>query len=393
MARPTLADVIADRRNLRRGLLFRRLSTASMTRAQRLALAPKEPRGPQLQFIRLQNRLLAEVTELVEERLVVPLEEVLPTVELTPLEPAPDTWVTVEGEIIQSEPVSTSKAPGFLTAPGELPDARVGVPDQPALPDVVPVRPEIRLDVCSTCGEGAPLWYAHAFRGEYLARRLDTRVVGGRMGEILAFLEVAISELVGERRLGPLLAPVARAVYAHNRREMERVLQIDLRNQNLGLQGFIQEFIQRNVRLIQSVMFDQLARMEEVVAEGTAGQVRVEVLREQIRSTFGVSKSRAQLIAKDQTLKANADLTQLRQQQAGVTEYIWTTSRDERVRGRPGGKWAKADSNHWRLEGTRQSWLVPPITNPKTGARNHPGRDFQCRCTATPIVDQLLAGV
>src|SRR5690606_35480604 len=59
-------------------------------------------------------------------------------------------------------------------------------------------------------------------------------------------------------------------------------------------------------------------------------------------------------------------------------------------RGRPGGVWAKSQANHWILDGTRQRWAVAPVTNPRTGARNHPGKDYQCRCTATPVVDHLL---
>ncbi|MCK4717646.1 MAG: minor capsid protein, partial [Thermoplasmata archaeon] len=341
-----------------------------------------------LRFLRVQKAILAEVEALVERELVEPLPVLLPTVELVDLEPAPDTWVTVEGEIIQGEPLSISKAQeGFLVAPRELAGTHLGsMPDAP-LADVVPVRPEIRLDSCPGCGVRAPLWYQAALQGYWKGSRYDAAVLG-RMGEILGFLEVAISEVVGERNLGPLLAPVAREIYRHNRAEMERVLQIDLRGQSLGLQPFITEFIGKNVRLIQSVMFDQLHRMEEVIAEGTAGQVRVETLAAQLMDTFKVSKARANLIARDQTLKANAEVTQLRQQQVGVTEYIWTSSRDERVRGRPGGP--KSDADHWALEGTRQSWLVAPVTNPKTGERNHPGMDYQCRCTATPIVDHLL---
>lgn len=206
-------------------------------------------------------------------------------------------------------------------------------------------------------------------------------------------LRLRIGEIAEESRLIELVTEVAQMVDRKNARDISRILQLDLSSDD-ALRGYLSQFIRENVRLIRSVTFEQLGRMEEIVGVAQSGQIRVEALREQILASFDVSKSRATLIARDQTLKANADLTQLRHQRAGVNEYIWTTSRDERVRGKPGGKWADTDSDHWALDGTRQSWLSPPVTNPVTGARNHPGRDFQCRCVAIPVIpEDLLDGL
>jgi SPP1 gp7 family putative phage head morphogenesis protein len=203
-------------------------------------------------------------------------------------------------------------------------------------------------------------------------------------------LEFAISDKLSKKKLGVMLTGVGEHVEAHNREEMTRVLRINLRDPGHGLAPWIDHFVDRNVNLIQSVAYEQLGQMEDLVADATTGQVRVESLADDIMERFEVTESRANLIARDQTLKANANLTQLRQQQVGVTRYVWTCSGDERVRGRPGGKWADSDSDHWSLDGTVQEWTNPPITNPKTGARNHPGEDYQCRCTATPVVDDIL---
>ncbi len=49
-----------------------------------------------------------------------------------------------------------------------------------------------------------------------------------------------------------------------------------------------------------------------------------------------ISNSRAKLLARDQVGKLNGRLTQRRQQDIGVEMYIWSTSRDERMRARPG---------------------------------------------------------
>ncbi len=99
--------------------------------------------------------------------------------------------------------------------------------------------------------------------------------------------------------------------------------------------------------------------------------VRVEVLKEKLLERGDVSEARAELIARDQTLKLNGALTQIRQENAGVSEYVWSTSNDERVR-----------EEHAALEGQVFSWAAPPSVG-------HPGEDFQCRCVAIPVIPEL----
>ena len=94
-----------------------------------------------------------------------------------------------------------------------------------------------------------------------------------------------------------------------------------------------------------------------------------------IEEATGASESHARLLARDQTLKLYSQVTQERHQAAGVTEYVWRSSRDERVRER-----------HKALDGTRQKYSDPPVVDEATGRRAHPGDDFQCRCTADPVL-------
>ncbi len=90
----------------------------------------------------------------------------------------------------------------------------------------------------------------------------------------------------------------------------------------------------RNAGLIKSLGDDAIKRVEQatyqVILQGqTAGQ-----LRKRMAEEFGVLDSRAKLIAQDQTAKPTSDLNRIRHQQAGVTSYVWMSSRDERVRER-----------------------------------------------------------
>jgi SPP1 gp7 family putative phage head morphogenesis protein len=133
-------------------------------------------------------------------------------------------------------------------------------------------------------------------------------------------------------------------------------------------------FIERNTELIQ---MEERARKEvrAIIEQPIAEGVRVEDIREQIQERMGVVRSRAELIARDQTLKTYGQIQEARQTDAGIEEYTWSTSLDERVR-----------SRHSELEGTTQRWDSPPVVDRKSGRREHPGLDYQCRCAAIPIL-------
>lgn len=138
-------------------------------------------------------------------------------------------------------------------------------------------------------------------------------------------------------------------------------------------------FVQENVRLITSVVDRGLGQVARLVERATARGTRAEVLARQILERFDVTTSRAELIARDQVLKLHGAVTRLRQEALGIRRYTWSTSLDERVR-----------EMHAELEGTEQRWDDPPVVS-EDGRREHPGGDFQCRCVAVPIIDEIAA--
>lgn len=170
--------------------------------------------------------------------------------------------------------------------------------------------------------------------------------------------------------------------------EFRRLVGISPRK-DLGVGAALDQFRDNNVAMIKSLAGTQLDEISGILEAGEIGGLRVEEVRKQILARFSVSKSKADLLARDQILKLNGNLTQVRQSSVGIIQYIWTTSHDERVRGTPGGKWPKG--LHYDLDGTIQSWASPPICS-LDGRREHPGGDYQCRCTAFPILPELLEG-
>jgi SPP1 gp7 family putative phage head morphogenesis protein len=139
--------------------------------------------------------------------------------------------------------------------------------------------------------------------------------------------------------------------------------------------GLQEAWVRRNTDLIQAEASVQRA-VEKVLAQPLDQGVRVEEIRAELQKELGISKRRAQLIARDQTLKLAGQLAEARQTQAGIRRYVWTTSADERVR-----------PDHAELDGQVIEWDSPPVVDKRTGRRGHPGDDFQCRCTADPILD------
>ena len=156
------------------------------------------------------------------------------------------------------------------------------------------------------------------------------------------------------------------------RSQFRGVLGIDVFFNEPRLQATLEDFAEENAKLIESISTQFLDEVESLVRRALRSGRRASDMAEEITQRFGVARSRAELIARDQIGKLNANLTRDRQQALGIEEYIWRTSRDERVR-----------PTHQRLDGTRHNWDNPPSVG---GRRVHPGEDFRCRCTAEPVI-------
>jgi SPP1 gp7 family putative phage head morphogenesis protein len=138
----------------------------------------------------------------------------------------------------------------------------------------------------------------------------------------------------------------------------------------MGISATISQARDENIRLVEKALRAYAKDVRAVFDDPEANTWRVEELQARLLERGNVSVSRAELIARDQTLKTNAAITQTRQVQAGVEYYEWSTSLDERVR-----------DEHRALEGQRFAWNNPPSVG-------HPGEDFQCRCVAIPVIPE-----
>lgn len=128
----------------------------------------------------------------------------------------------------------------------------------------------------------------------------------------------------------------------------------------------------RNSSLIGGLGDDLRRRVSQTVSESVTAGRSASDLSKRLREQMDVSRSRADLIATDQTAKVNSELSQFRAQEAGIKKYVWRTSKDERVR-----------SRHRGLDGRVYEYGKP------TGAEEGlpPGLPIRCRCTAEPVIE------
>ncbi len=115
--------------------------------------------------------------------------------------------------------------------------------------------------------------------------------------------------------------------------------------------------------------------MRETVLQKAFSGYRAEAMEEGLQRVYGVSKSKAKFLARQETSLLMSKYTAQRYRQAGITRYKWSTSHDERVRDR-----------HRELNGKVFYFSDPPPSGDK-GEPGKPGEPFGCRCIAIPIVD------
>lgn len=129
-----------------------------------------------------------------------------------------------------------------------------------------------------------------------------------------------------------------------------------------------------NTGLISTLPEEALGEMQNIVENGFLnGKSNRDIVKE-IQERFNSSRNKARFYAVDQLAKLNASITKQQQTECGVEEYIWSSSKDQRVRER-----------HEQLDGTKHRWDTPPIVDEQTGRRAHPGEDYRCRCVALPV--------
>lgn len=163
-----------------------------------------------------------------------------------------------------------------------------------------------------------------------------------------------------------------------------------------GMEDYISSAVHQNVKLIKSIPEEYFEGVENTVLGGMRGGLAPSAISRQLQDQFGVAKRRAKFIARDQVSKLNTDITERRQTQAGIKYYRSVHSGDNRVTGKPGGKYPNAKIKCWNIA-KRDIGYGPGVYRWDKGATYagkkglHPGRHHPgCRCTASPVFEWEL---
>lgn len=213
------------------------------------------------------------------------------------------------------------------------------------------------------------------------AARAD--VYSDDIADIMDRVRIEYESVVPQTQLRLITSGAAANVERFNRnqlnKQMRSVLEFDVIGTDSRLESITRAFTRENVALIKSIPARFFDEVEAAVIRNFRQGRRAEDAAQTISERFGISESRAALIARDQTNKLNGELTRHRQTGLGISRYIWRTSLDERVR-----------AEHQALEGQLFEWEGP--NQPPDG---HPGQPINCRCTAEPylqdVFDELTA--
>lgn len=136
--------------------------------------------------------------------------------------------------------------------------------------------------------------------------------------------------------------------------------------------------VKENVGLIKSIPEQYLGRVQSMVMQSVQTGRDVGGLAKQIEAQFGVTKRRAQFIARDQNEKATAAIQRARQLDLGIKQAVWLHS--------GGGKHPRP--SHVAFSGKVFNVADGVILD---GERVWPGTAPNCRCCSKPILPDLKA--
>lgn len=212
-------------------------------------------------------------------------------------------------------------------------------------------------------------------RVEAEARKTDAYAYGDFLKK-LEQIAKSVETDFGTDRLRALGAKVGADIAAKSRRafvdQMTSAIGVALPVDEKGIASLLENHTADVVSKIRGLAAKATEEIAAEVRTAVLEGKRHEELAAEIAGRFEVSASRAAFIARNETGTLYGQITATRQKSAGVLRFIWRTSHDERVR-----------PEHEALDGQIFEYADPPSIGV-------PGEDFNCRCYAEPVLDDIL---
>lgn len=211
---------------------------------------------------------------------------------------------------------------------------------------------------------------ARAERGD----RFDANETS-RVRELIGKARDALTQATRPSEVETLATSFGMRTQAFNKvqlgRQVRAALGADVFASDHRINTILDHFVSENVALIKSIPSQVVDQIEGIVNRGFTNGMLSSDLAEEIDRRFDVGESRARLIARDQVGKLYGQTNAYRQQDLGITAFIWRTAGDERVR-----------EEHADLDGEQFDYDDLPD-------EGLPGEPIQCRCYAEPVFDNL----
>lgn len=186
-------------------------------------------------------------------------------------------------------------------------------------------------------------------------------------------------------RLNALSEQVAEMFVTKSVHNYDKQLKKHLRNAGftvrLQMSPYTEEMLKaaigENVGLIKSIGTQYLGKVEQSVWASVKGGFDLGTLAEELRHSYGVTKNRAALIARDQGAKANAVIEAARRKELGITKAIWKSS----IAGKTHrADHAKANNQEYDVE---KGCLI-------SGKYIHPAEEINCKCYSLAVIDGII---
>ena len=215
-------------------------------------------------------------------------------------------------------------------------------------------------------------------------RQHESAIVGD--ANPVAALTKTLKEL-GERWVKKL-TDGAKKLAAWHAKKSRTVTDISLKN-TLSDIGFSVDFhmtpemqtaydavIAEQVGLIKSIAQQNLTQVETLVMQSVQAGRDLSTLAPELEKRFGITRRRAELIARDQNNKATATLTRVRQKELGIKQAIWLHSHGGKT---PRPSRVKADGSVYDID--KGMYL--------DGKWTWPGVEINCRCVSRSVIPGL----
>jgi uncharacterized protein with gpF-like domain len=166
-----------------------------------------------------------------------------------------------------------------------------------------------------------------------------------------------------------------------SRRQLMRILReagfaVDFR-MTPAMRDVLRATVAANAALIRSIPEQYMTQVRGILMRGAQSGRDLATVTSDLRKQTGVTRRRAELIARDQAAKATAAFTRARYMEVGITEAVWVHS--------GGGHEPRPTHVAAGVKATRYD-VAKGWYDPHERRHIQPGELINCRCFARPVV-------